>query len=151
MAAPLLLAVPFVEFFTLPLRESDTLVATRDLVAFVVEDRPLPGFGEPQFDKGLMRRMHHLFVVCDYLPADVSISRDPRVKRITQAESNAVFKKHGYNATSYIHINLKSESSMLLTFELWNSFGTEGAYSYRFEFRRKVWGLRARGKLGPVS
>lgn len=138
-------------FMTLPLRADDKTEAARRLVAWVVEDRSLPGWGEPYPDAKWMSKKKRFFVVCDFLPAGVSLSDDPRVQRVTGKESDELYKKVGYGDTVYTVIELKSESGNELVLEFSNAFGKLAAHWYRFEFRRTVWGLRARGKLLGVS
>ena len=55
------------------------------------------------------------------------------------------------DSTAYIDLALKSESPRLLVHEVSNYHGSLGAQGYRFEFRRKIWGLRGWGKLLWVS
>ena len=50
------------------------------------------------------RRGKRFFVVCDFLPPEVSLSDDPRVQRITAKEHDEVFKNHRFNDTDYIFI-----------------------------------------------
>jgi len=138
-------------FVPLPLREADKIDAARSLVAWIVESRSVPGFGEPYPDARWMTRGKRFFVACDFVPAGVSLSDDPRVQRITAQEYDAVFKKHQFNDTDYMFIELKSESGTKLVLELSNVFGSLAGHGYRLEFRRTVWGLRASGKFLWVS
>jgi hypothetical protein len=135
----------------LPLRASDKAQAARDLVAWVVEGRQVPGFGEPYPDAQWMPDQERFFVVCDFVPSDVPLSDDPRVQRVTAEEREAAFKKHRFQGAAYLHIGLRSESGWVLVVEFTNAFGSLGAHGYRFEFRRKLLGLRADGKLQWVS
>ncbi len=136
-----------VNCLTFPLHESDKAEAARLLVAWIVEGRSLPGFGEEYPDAKRMPGMKRFFVICDFLPADVLLSNHPRVQRISRNEFDSAFEKHGFKDTDYIFIELKSESGMELMVEFENGFGGLAGHGYRFEFRRKVWGLRATGKL----
>ena len=113
-------------FVTLPLREADKENAARDLVAWIVVGRSVPGFGESYPDAKHMPKMQRFFVVCDFLPAGVSVSDDPRVQRITSQEQHEVFEKHRFDDTDYIVILLKSESASELILEFGNSFGVLG-------------------------
>ena len=79
------------------------------------------------------------------------MSDDPRVQRITMQEYEAVFKKHRFDDTVYMAIELKSDSESAMVLEFSNVFGTHAGHGYRFEFRRKVWGLRGNGKFLWVS
>jgi hypothetical protein len=91
------------------------------------------------------------FVVCDFLPAGVCLSDDPRVQRIAAQEYYEVFKKHRFDDTDYMFMELKSESASELVVEFSNVFGSLAGHGYRFEFRRTIWGLRASGKFLWVS
>ena len=154
----ILLIVPFVflliiaaNYAALPLRDSDKGEAARILVAWIVEGRSVPGFREPYPDAQWMPKRKRFFVVCDFIPAEVSLSDDPRVQRITAKEEEAIFTKYRFDDTDYMVIELKSESEGELVLEFTNAFGGLAGHIYRFEFRRKLWGLRATGKLLFVS
>lgn len=136
---------------TLPLRDSDKANATRHLVAWIVKARPVPGFGEVYPDSQWMPNTKRFFVICDLIPPEVSLIDDPRVQRITVQEYDAVFKKHRFDDTDYMFINLKSESETGLVLEFSNVLGLMAGHGYRFEFYRTVWGLRASGNLLWVS
>ncbi len=138
-------------FVTLPLRGSDKADAARDLVAWIVEGRSLPGFGDAYPDAEWMPERKRFFVICEFIPPEVSLSDDPRVQRIRDQEYDALFKKHRFDHTDYMFIELKAESPNELVLELSNVFGWLGGHGYRFDFRRTVWGLRAGGKLLWVS
>src|SRR5256885_1961117 len=95
-AAVLLLLAIASAFVTLPLRDSDEAKAAQDLVAWIVEGRSVPGFGEEYPDAQWMPEKKKFFVICVFLPADASLSDDLRVQRITSQEYEAVFKKLRY-------------------------------------------------------
>ena len=78
-------------------------------------------------------------------------TNDPRVHLLAQKEFDGVFKKHSYNDTDYIFIELKSASRWVMALEMSNQFGGLGGHGYRFVFRRKLWGLIGRGELNWVS
>ena len=120
-------------FVTLPLREGDKTDAARSLVAWIVEARSVPGFGEAYPDAQWMPKRKRFFVVCDFLPAGVALSEDPRVQRITAQEHDDVFKKHRFDDTDYMYIELKSESGSELIMEFSNVFGGLAGHGYRFE------------------
>jgi hypothetical protein len=151
-ATVVIIFLGFVTFFlSLPLREIDKTQAARILVAWIVEGRSVPGFGEKYPDARHMPEMKRFFITCDFLPPEVPLSEDPRVQRISEKEEEAVFKKHRFNDTDYIIIKLKSEGPKEMVLEFSNTFGGLAAHGYRFEFRRKIWGLRASGQLLWVS
>ena len=138
-------------FVTLPLRDSDKAAAARTLVAWIVEGRPVPGFGEQYTDAQWMPRQQRFVVICDFVPPEVSLSDDQRVQRITVQEQGAIFKKHRFDATDYMVIKLELESRSELILEFSNAFGHWAPHGYRFEFRRKVWGLRSSATFLWVS
>lgn len=138
-------------FVNLPLRDSDKTDVARDLVAWLVAGRSVPGFGEAYADAQSMPRQKRFFVICDFIPPEVSLSDDPRVLRITAQQNVEVFKKHWYDQTAYVHIELKSASATELVLEFSNVFAPMAAHGYTLEFRRNLWGLRAKGKLQWVS
>jgi hypothetical protein len=131
-----------------PLREADKAAAARALVAWVVEDRPLPGFGERYADPNSMAAMKRIYVACDFLPEGEAVSADPRVQRITPSEGRAIFDKFGWERqTAYLSIELKEATEYAYTFEVTNVFGPLAGHGYRFVVRRKQWGLRVEGKF----
>jgi hypothetical protein len=138
-------------FLTLPLEQLDKARAAEHLVAWVVEGRPLPGFGEPYPDARWMPDQKRFFVFCDCVPEGMALSSDPRVHRLAAAEYETVFRRHRWDSTDYLTIELKEASDGSIVLQLSNVFGPLAAHGYRFEFRRTLWGLRARGKLLWVS
>jgi len=150
-AGAVVLAVVGVSFLSLPLRDSDKVEAAQGLVAWIVEGRPVPGFGEEYRGAQWMPERKRFFVICGFLPAEVPLSNDPRVQRISAQEHEAVFKKHQFDDTDYITIKLKSESESEIVLEFSNLFSSKAGHGYKFEFRRKIWGLRASGKFLWVS
>jgi len=150
-AALIILLAAGTSFLPLPLRDSDKAQAAEALVAWIVNGQSLPGFAEEYPDAQHMPKQKRFFIICDFVPSDVLLSTDSRVQRITEKERETVFKAHRYDDTDYIFITLKSESSTLIVVEFTNAFGHVAAHYYSFEFRRKLWGLRASGKLLGVS
>jgi hypothetical protein len=148
---PVPIAMFSANFLTLPLRDLDKAKAARSLIAWIVEERPLPGFGEGAADAHWFRKSKSLLVVCDFLPLSTELSNDPRVRRVTREEFDKAIKDPDFTTTVYIDLVLKSESSRVFVFEVSYYHGNLGAQGYQFEFRRKVWGLRARGRLLWVS
>jgi hypothetical protein len=152
LSAALVVVLAFASIFvTLPLRDSDKADAARELVAWIVEGRDVPGFGEAYPDAQWMPKRKRFFVICDFIPPEVSLSDDQRVQRITAQKYDEVFERHRFDDTDYMVIELKSESPGELVLEFSNAFGGLAGHGYRFEFRRKLWGLRANGKFLRVS
>ena len=148
---PIPLAVLTANFLTLPMRDSDKVDAARDLIAWVVEDRPVPGFNEPVADGQWIRKRQSLIVYCGFVPSGTQLSSDPRVRVVDRQEWDQSVTNSDFASTAYIELVLKSESPRLLVLEISNYHGSLGAQGYRFEFRRRVWGLRGSGKLLWVS
>ncbi|MDX1947874.1 MAG: hypothetical protein SFU86_20920 [Pirellulaceae bacterium] len=138
-------------FVMLPLRATDEADAARYLVAWIVDNRTIPGFREEYPDAQWIPAKKRFFVVCDFLAPEISLSADPRVHRITAQQYDAVFQKHGYDGTSYITIELKPGSPHEISLDFSIMSGTLGGHGYRFTFRRMLWGLRASGKFLWVS
>lgn len=145
------LAASSANFLTLPLRDSDKEEAARSLVAWIVDGRRVPGFRRPCPDAKWMPTEKHFFVICDLLPLNARLSKDPRVQRISDQDYDAVFKQYKFNDTVYMTIELKEDSPRVMVLELATSSGSLAGHGFQFEFRRKLWGLRARGKLLWVS
>src|SRR3954470_7901346 len=92
---PIPLAALSANFLLLPLRESDKVDATRNLVAWIVENRPMPGFGEAYSDPRWREDTNRFLVICDYLSPDARVSDDSRVQRITRKEFDDIRQKTG--------------------------------------------------------
>jgi hypothetical protein len=134
-----------------PLSEADQQVAVRRVVAWIVADQRLPGAWERYADAEHMPRMRRFFVVCDFLPADFPISNDPRVRLVSQAEYEALFKKHRWDATDYLFLEREVVENGRYTVELANGFGPLAGHGYRIAFRKKLRGLQASVKFLWVS
>jgi hypothetical protein len=91
------------------------------------------------------------FVVCDYLPSSTVVSSDSRVQEVDQSTADEFFKQIGFDETDYITIKRTTNSKYVLVVEFSNQLGGLAGHGYKFEFRRKLWGLRARGKFLWVS
>jgi len=134
-----------------PLRSIDKAEAVRRIVAWIVQNKSLPGFADEYPDARWMTSKKRFFVVCDFLPADTAISPDPRVVRIAAAEYDDLFRKHRYNDTDYLVIKLTEDLRDSCTLEVSNMFGSLGGHGYQFVLHRKLWGIRLRGKFLWVS
>jgi len=145
--SPIALAALAPSFLTLPLRDSDKVDAARSLVAWFLENRPIPGSNAEFGDAKWMRDNKSFLVVCDFVPAGTRISDDARVRVVGRDEFDRAVKNPDFPSTAYIELLFKTDSRQLLVVEASNYHGSLAAQGYRFEFRRKVWGLRAWGKL----
>jgi len=148
---PVPIAVFSANFLTLPLRNSDKTEAARTLIDWVVKDIPLSGSRERANDAHFFSDKKTFLVTCDFLPVDTRLSNDLRVCCVTRHEFDAAILNPDFATTVYIDLGLKSVSSRLLVIDFTYSYGSLGAQGYQIEFRRKLWGLRARGKLLWVS
>lgn len=148
---PPIIAAFGANFLSLPLRDHDDRQAASQLVAWIVEEQAVPGFGEEYVDARLVRNTKQYFVICDFVPSDVPLSTDPRVRRISEQEYKAAYKEYGYDDTAYIWVERKTQSRAHLTVDFSIVSGDLGGHGYRFEFRRKLWGLRATGQMLWVS
>ena len=91
-------------------------------------------------------------MICDFLPADVSLSSDPRVQRVTAAESKAHFENNDYrDGTDYLGIEIVSETPTELQLAGANSFGFLGAHGFHLVFRNSNGKLTAEGGTTWVS
>jgi len=149
--APFALGALSANFLALPLLNADRAEAVQNVVAWIVEGRPMQGFGDSYPDVKGMLEKKHVFVVCECLSPRVAVSDDSRVQRVTRAELDNKFKQHGFSESDYMVIEVKGESRYILILEVSNELGNMGGHGYQFEFRRKLWGLRAKGKMLWVS
>jgi len=133
------------------LREDDKVEVTRAVTAWIVEGRSLPGFGEAYPDAQWMPSMKRFFVVCDYLPPEMEVSSDSRVRLITRRQEEVIFKQHPFDKSDYLYIELIEDSPNRWVFEVSNVFGPLAGHGYRFVVYRKLWGLVYQGKLLHVS
>ncbi len=129
-------------------REFDKVDAARALVAWVVEGRPVPGSGLPHTKRPEKQRF---FVVCDFLPHEVSLSDDPRVHRLAAEDKKAAFQKHAFDSTVYVTITVKSDNDNEFVFYFTHLYGGKGGYSDEYTFQRKGRVLRCSRKALEAS
>ncbi len=89
-------------------------------------------------------------MVCDILPAEISLSHDPRVHRVTAEEEKAAFQKHEFNSTVYMTISLKSETFGEIVLDFTPLYGPKGGSIEEYTFQRKGWELRCKRKMLEV-
>ena len=145
---PIPLAALSANFLTLPLRESDKIDATRHLVAWIVENRPMPGFGESYPDLKWKRYTEHFLVTCDYLSPDARVSDDSCVQRVTRKEFDDILQSTGLDNGIRIQPTINSKQVLGLDAECFG--GLHHSRGFEFEFRRKVWGLQSLRKSWSV-
>ncbi len=142
-------------FWRLPLLENDKPDAVRKLVAWIVEDATIPGFGERYPDAKFVPDRKRFLFTCDTIPNEASVSYDPRVVRVTpkdfEAAMDDVGLETGFGGTVYIGVALVSENEKEIVLEFAIISGPLGGHGYRFTFYRTVQGLRASGKMLWVS
>ena len=129
-------------FLTLPVRESDKVEAARQLVAWIVENHSVSGLAEYP-DAKRMRQTKRLFVFCDFVPPELSLTEEPRIQRVTAQERQAAFAKYRFNETVYMTITLISESDSEFVLEFSIANGHLDGHRYVLRFRRNMLGLRA--------
>jgi len=145
-AAPVL-AVAFL-LPTCPLTDEDKIQAARDVVAWIAENKHLPGSREEYADAEQMASRNHFVVVCDFMPEGESIGTDKRVQRVSSAEYARLEKEQGFkDETEYLILDLKKDTDGSLVLEASNMFGPLGGQGYRIVFRKKMWGLQAEAKF----
>lgn len=137
---PIPLAALSANFLTLPLRESDKVDATRHLVAWIVENRPMPGFDEAYSNPRWLEDTKHFLVICDYLSPDAPVSDSSKVERITRKEFDHILYTSGLDNGILIEPTINSKQVIGLKVDCYS--GLIRSPGFEFEFRRKLWGLR---------
>lgn len=137
------------------------LDAVRLLIGWIVEGKPIPGFGDDYPDLRLMERRKRFVVTCAFVANDAVLTRDRRTYRVDVGECGRVFRKYAFHDTSYIDLVLiEDEESFWFLAEdsdpsfvilVSNTFGTLGGHAYAFRFRETDGGLVAEGKLIGIS
>lgn len=113
--------------------------ATRRIVAWIVEGRPLPDNESPYADSTIMQDKEQFLVVCDYLPPETVVSTDPRARRVTMAEKGQEFSVHGHEGWVYVTIDWVEvgASDDLFGFVLENDFGYLAGQAYKIVISRR--------------
>jgi hypothetical protein len=75
-------------------------VATRHIVAWILEGSSLPGNTPIKNGYSSNRIEGSASVVCDYLPKEVQISTNPCINRLSKPEYEAITKKNGWSGRS---------------------------------------------------
>jgi hypothetical protein len=128
---------------TYDLTDADKAEAARRVVAWVVENKPLPGSSAAYPDAESMGRRTRFYVVCDCVPEDAALSDDSRVRRVSASELQDRFEKEGYaDGADYLVISASGEAERPFALEASNTFGALAGHGYRFEFRKKLWGVQ---------
>jgi hypothetical protein len=138
-------------FWRLPLSDTDKAEAAQCLVAWIVEDKTIPGSGEQYPDAKFIPGTKRFIVACDAIPSNVSLSDDPRVIRVSPKELQMAFDKANFEENAYIQIKLASETDRELVLEFQIATGMLGGHGYRFTYHRTILGLRASGEMLWVS
>ncbi len=132
------------------LTQQDKIEAARTIVAWIVEDKTVPGIGQYP-DAKLMKNEKNFYLICEFLPQDVILSQDPRVQRVTAEQAKSIFEKQEYQDAVYLRIKISSESDGQLHLVGSNSFGDLGVHGFEITFRKVSEGLRAEGGITWVS
>jgi hypothetical protein len=136
-------------------REDDLEVqATRRLLAWLTSRAPLAGFDAAPGTAWVLEQAERIPVVGDGLDVAVALSTDPRVPRVTLAQRDELWQRHGYDRTVYVSIRRipryawsRSPLPDHIALELRYAFGNAGAHRYEFAFWREGEDLRAAGFL----
>jgi hypothetical protein len=135
---------------TYDLTDADKAEAARRVVAWVVENKPLPGSSAAYPDAAGMAACKRFYVLCDFLPEDAPLSDDPRVRRVSATEFDERFKKEGYaDGTDYLEIRAAREGDGPFALKSSNLSGPLAGREYQFEFRKKLWGVQTSVHLLP--
>ena len=97
-----------------------------------------------------------VYMVCDFIPEEVKIIHDPRIKRISVQESESMRGKNTYRSPedkriAYLTIEAIKNSNRSLVLEVDYAYGSLAGISFRFNIFRSLWGLRTKGRLIVVS
>jgi hypothetical protein len=129
---------------TYSLTKEDKVQAARAVVAWIAEDRSLPGSFGTYPDAKRMTSRKRFFVACDFLPEGAPISADQRVQRVSLDEYNRLLKEQSFRGESdYLLLELKEDAGNQFVIDASNLFAPLGGHGYRFVFRKKLWGLQA--------
>ena len=114
------LAVWSPDFMSLPLREMDKENAAKAMTAWLIEGGQITGFPDAYGDAKFVKNKKQLFLVCDFVSPDASLSNDPRVVRVSPEKDKEMYETHGFGETDYIGMKKIAESSRLIVVELTN-------------------------------
>ncbi len=95
-------AKPKVTYWTALLwaiRQTDKVEAVRQLVSWVVDNKPVAGFDEAYFDSKWMKDSKRFFLVCEFISPEISLMDDLRVKRVTSPEIEGIWQNHHFDKT----------------------------------------------------
>lgn len=128
----------------------ESVESVRMMVAWIVENRPIPGFAEQDPNAEFIKDEVKEFIVACDIPQDVSVSGDPRVRRVTFNKSRRIYERNHffgkYGRVDYIHIKHKHSQEGKLIFEMYNGFDENFITIYEFEFQRADGKLKGKGK-----
>ena len=128
---------------TYSLTKEDKERAARAVVAWIAENRSLPGSFETYPDAKAMASRKRIFVACDFLLEGAPISADQRVQRVSLAEYNQLLQEQSFHEDNdYLLLEMKEDAGNQFVLEASNLFAPLGGHGYRFVFRKKLWGLQ---------
>lgn len=138
---------------SLPLNGDIKYDVTILLVGWIVEGRQIPGYSEAYPDAQHMNSREKFYVVVEYLPADVILSNDPRVVRITNERARELFELQGFEEKSnYLSLSLIEESdNKHVVIGLVNIFDQVAGHGYVFTFEIEDGVIKGEGLLSWVS
>jgi hypothetical protein len=129
--------------------DSDKIEAVIYIVAWISEEKPIPGFDQEYPDWDIIKKKQ-ILVVCDFLPSSVTISLNPRVQRISVDEYQKKMREKGFEGIDYLVLKIQGENSFQLSVEASNRFGISAGHGYLFSFSKKIYGLKVNGKLSWI-
>lgn len=111
--------------------------ASRAIVAWVFEDQPITGFESGYVGLSQMCRATRWYVICDFLPQDVSLSDNPRIERVSEGDGLEILEQEsdGSENSSFLVIHLRSASRNKVVLAMLTAYGGGlGGHMYEFTF-----------------
>jgi hypothetical protein len=126
----------------------DKAEAVRLILAWLTGDGRIPGFDQDYPDPMKTKDGKPILLVCDFLPADVRLTDNPRFHRVSQAEyDKAVAEDHSDLFEQVrLRIEVRGDSDQELKLLVDNHVSAKGGHQYGFVFRKTSQGLTASGE-----
>lgn len=122
--------------------------ATQRILGWMIAGSPQADFVDAPGTAWVIAEAERLLVVCDFLDAEVVLSPDARVIRVTESELDELWETHGYDKTVSVTIRCiphyrwsREALPDHLAISLHYVFGNMGAHKYEFAFWRDASGL----------
>ena len=133
------------------LTENDRTDAVREVIAWIMQGKTIPGFEEPYPDSRWIPMAKRFIIVCDSIPMNIQLTGDSRVQRVSKADIESIFKVHDFEKTFYVVVEPMGDDTYATSLKVSIAFGLVGGHECHFTFRKRLWGLTAEGKLVSVS